>query len=151
MEERSTEQHQNALRALTRAQRVVSDVLEPQLMAVHGLSLTSYDVLWRLTEAPEGRLRLSELADDLALSRSGVSRLVDRLERAGLIRREQCPSDRRGSYATLTEAGREVMVETRPVHLRGIRDHLARRLSAREAATLAALLERIAGSETSEG
>lgn len=148
MATKPSEQHRRAWRALFRAQRVLLDSVESELAAETSLPLASYEVLARLEDAPEGRLRLSELADALVLSRSGVTRLVDRLERGGFVRRESCPSDRRGSYATLTDAGRETLLAATPLHLRGIQDHFASHLSTTEAAALAEILERLAMSNT---
>ena len=138
-----SEQQRRAWRSLLYAHRVLIDTLEDELTAESSLPLTSYEVLARLDAAPEKRLRLSELADSLVLSRSGVTRLVDRLERDGLVRRENCPSDRRGSYATLTEEGALAFRAAAPIHSRGIEEHFARHLSDAEARILATALERV--------
>jgi len=81
------------------------DRMEGKLKEADLPPLEWYDVLFTLKEAPDHRLRLSEVADKLLLSRSNLTRLVDRLESAGLLRRERCPRDRRGAYAVLTESG----------------------------------------------
>lgn len=85
-----------------------------------GLSLTDFDVLLRLARSDGRRLRMSDLAAQTALSTSGVTRVVDRLENHGLARREICPSDRRGAYAVLTEAGRDLLAGLLASHLRDI-------------------------------
>ena len=84
---------------------MVTRRLEADLLAEHQLPLASYDVLVQLVEAPERRLRMTELAERVLLSRSGLTRLVDRLEREGLVRREACDDDARGLFAVLTEDG----------------------------------------------
>jgi DNA-binding MarR family transcriptional regulator len=89
---------------------------------------------------------MSELADAVLLSRSGVTRLVDRMERAGLVRREECPEDRRALYAALTPKGKRALDRAYPVHVRGIADHFGRHLSDEEAKTLAAALNRMLSS-----
>src|SRR5881397_3274392 len=81
--------------------------LDEELTERHGLPLSSYDVLVQLDRAPEGRLRMSHLADAVLLSRSGLTRLVTRLEKQGLLERADCPSDARGAFAAITDAGRE--------------------------------------------
>lgn len=107
--------------------RIVSE-LDHELTAAHGLPLSSYEVLMQLADAPDGRLRMGELADRLLLSRSGITRLVDRLASHGLAARERCVDDGRGWYASLTEAGREAVHEARPDHLAGVRRHFLDRL-----------------------
>ena len=84
--------------------------------------LAWYDVLWALYRSPDRRLRMTELADHVVLSRTGLVRLVDRIEATGLARREAVPEDRRGAYATLTEAGAEMLRRMWPVYARGIRE-----------------------------
>ncbi|HKF90654.1 MAG TPA: MarR family transcriptional regulator, partial [Acidimicrobiia bacterium] len=111
--------------------------------AEQGLPITFFDVLIQLSQAG-GRLRMSELADAVLLSRSGVTRLVDRMVRAGLVRREACPTDRRSMYAALTTMGKRALARARPVHLRGVAEHFGRHLSDEEAKTLAAALGRMA-------
>ncbi len=99
----------------------LTQILDSELMAAHGLSLTSYEVLLFLHDKPDGALRMSDLAEGVLLSRSGLTRLVDRLERAGLVRREQCAGDARGLNAVITDSGREAFAEARKTHLAGVR------------------------------
>ena len=105
--------------------------LDDELNRQHGLPISSYDVLVQLDEAPEGRLRMSALADAVLLSRSGLSRLVTRLESQGLIERLECANDARGSFAAITDKGRERLDEARITHRAGVRarffDHLGER------------------------
>jgi DNA-binding MarR family transcriptional regulator len=132
----------DAWRAFLRAQSELIRTLDRELEADQGLPITYFDVLAQLTQAG-GRLRMSELADAVLLSRSGVTRLVDRMERGGLVKREHCPTDRRAMYATMTPAGKRALAKARPVHLRGVAEHFGRHLSDEEAKTLAAALGRM--------
>jgi DNA-binding MarR family transcriptional regulator len=95
--------------------------LDEELQAGHGISLAEYDALVQLAATPGRRLRMSVLADRVILSRSGVTRLVDRLEREGLVTRERCPEDGRGYNAVLTEAGEARVQKARATHLAGVR------------------------------
>ena len=130
-----------AWRTFLRAHAVVVRRLEADLLAEHGLPLASYDVLVQLVEAPERRLRMTELAQRVLLSRSGLTRLVDRLEREGLVRREACESDARGLFAVLTDQGYERLRRATPTHLRGVGDYAVGRLDDDEARALTELLE----------
>jgi DNA-binding MarR family transcriptional regulator len=118
------------------------------LAAATSLPLVSYNVLRLLHEAPGGRLRLSELARAVHLTRSGVTRLANRLERAGLLHREDNASDRRSSCAVLTDRGRAEWRRARGVFVRAVAEHFGRHLSDREAATLNMVLSRIVTADT---
>jgi DNA-binding MarR family transcriptional regulator len=139
-----------AWRRFLQAHAVVTRRLESDLLAAHSLPLASYDVLVQLVEAPDQRLRMSELAERVLLSRSGLTRLVDRLEREGLVRREACDSDARGLYTVLTGDGLDRLREASSVHLRGVADHAVGRLDEEEAAALAGLLGRMLDDDTLE-
>jgi DNA-binding MarR family transcriptional regulator len=132
-------------RSFLRAHARVIHALDAELAAECDLPLGSYEVLLHLNDAPARRLRMTELADRVLLSRSGLTRLVDRLEREGLIRRESCPTDARGTNAVLTDEGRARLKAAAPVHLRGVREHVIGMLAEDEVATLAELLGRLAG------
>jgi DNA-binding MarR family transcriptional regulator len=119
--------------------------LDSELERDHGLPLSSYEVLMNLADSEDGRLRMGELADRLLLSRSGITRLADRLERQGLIMRERCPSDGRGFFARLTPAGREKIAAARPAHLEGVRRLYLSQLSRDEKESLAAIWQRLLG------
>ena len=138
-----------AWRTFLRAHAVVTRRLEAELVAEHDLPLASYDVLVQLSEAPDGRLRMTELADRVLLSRSGLTRLVDRLVRDGLVERQACAEDARGMLAVLTPAGLDRLRRAWPTHLRGVAGHLDR-LSSDEVQMLAALLVKLVP-ETSDG
>jgi MarR family 2-MHQ and catechol resistance regulon transcriptional repressor len=102
-----------------------------------------FEVLLRLGRSPGGALRMSDLAAHLALSPSGLTRAVDRLERAGLVSRASCPSDRRGSYAVITDQGRDVLEEALPRHLADIDEHFTGLLSAEELTVLTGALRKL--------
>jgi DNA-binding MarR family transcriptional regulator len=108
--------------------------------------LVWYDVLVAIAKAPRGRLRLKEVGSNLMLTRSGATRLVDRLEGAGLVRRERLKGDRRGTAAALTPAGRQALRAAWPVYAKGINKLFLGRLSEEELAALGPVLARIADS-----
>jgi DNA-binding MarR family transcriptional regulator len=135
----------DAWRAFLRAHARVTHVLDAELSAECDLPLGSYEVLLRLNDAPDRRLRMTDLADRVLLSRSGLTRLVDRLAREGMIRREACPGDARSTHAVLTDEGLAKLRSAAPVHLRGVREHLTGVLTEDELRTLGDLLGRIAG------
>ena len=139
-----SDQQLAAWRLFLRAHARVIRRLEAELMAQHRLPLGSYDVLVQLVEAPGRRLRMSELAERVLLSRSGLTRLVDRMEREGLVRREPCEDDARGLYTVLTDAGYDRLRGASGTHLRGVLEHGTGRLDDAEAHSLADLLARIA-------
>jgi MarR family transcriptional regulator, 2-MHQ and catechol-resistance regulon repressor len=86
-------------------------------VAGHGVSIAEYEVLIRLVRSPQGQLRMTDLATQTQLTTSGVTRVVDRLERTGLVCRSACPTDRRSSYAVITDAGRQRLQDMLPGHL----------------------------------
>ena len=140
-----------AWRLLLEAHAAVVDRLGRELEAACGLPLTWYDVLVQLAAAPEGRLRMRDLARAVLLSRSGLTRLVDRMEASGMVCREAHPSDGRGAFAVLTPAGRTALRRAAPVHLRGIEAHFARHLSDAGAAALRDALSRVVDAERDRG
>ena len=117
--------------------------LERDLAERADLPLAWYDVLLQLAEAPEHRLRMAELADQVLLSRSGLTRLVDRLQFDGLVTRAPYPGDARGTYTVLTEAGLDRLRNAAPVHLAGIREYWLAHFSDDELKQLGALLARV--------
>ncbi|MEG4586400.1 MarR family transcriptional regulator [Microcoleus sp. MOSTC5] len=106
-------------------------------------SMDWYDVLLTLKEAPEYRLRLSDLAEKALLSRSNLTHLVDRLEKAGLLYRKRCPSDRRGTYAVLTEAGLAMQQQMWTVYAEGIAEYFACHLDDEELQVMQRVLKRM--------
>ena len=133
-----------AWRTFLRAHAHVVRRLETELQAEQDLALSDYDVLVQLAGAEDRRLRMSELADRLLLSRSGATRLVDRLVGEGLVERVSCESDRRGQWASLTDRGYERLRRASPTHLRGVAEHFLDRFSTAELETLERLLDRVA-------
>ena len=132
-----------AWRGLLRVHADMTKALDAELVREHGLPLSSYEVLLFLADAPAGRLRMSELADGVLLSRSGLTRLVDRMEREGLLERERCEDDARGFNAAITTKGRDLFQRARRTHLDGVRERFLSRLSAEELRTLAELWEKV--------
>lgn len=135
-----------AWRGLLRTHASLAKRLEVQLDREHKLPLSSYEVLQGLFEAPGARMRMCDLAEQVQLSRSGLTRLVDRLEREQLLSRCSCEHDARGAYACLTDQGRERLCAARKTHRAVVREHFLAHLSASELQTLAGLWERIAPS-----
>jgi len=141
-----TDRELAAWRGMLRVHSEVVARLDTELEQDQGLPLSAYEVLIYLGESRDGRLRMGELASLLLLSRSGLTRLVDRLERGGLVRRERCEDDARGFFAVLTPAGRRKLRSARPVHLAGVRRHFLERLSAEDLDALGAAWSRVLGS-----
>src|SRR6266704_6782804 len=136
-------QHLAAWRNFLKVHATVIDRIDHDLLADERLPLSSYDVLIELYEAPERRLRMHELAERVVLSRSGLTRLVDRLEAEGLLRRDRSGTDRRGAYAVITEQGIAAMRQAWPVYARGIIKYFAQWLTPEETQLLGSALERI--------
>ena len=128
---------------MLRAHASLTKELDAELRAGHGLPLSSYEVLLFLATAPDGAMRMSELASGVLLSRSGLTRLVDRLERAGLVERRECEDDARGLLAAITREGRELFAQGRGTHLAGVRRLFLDRYSVAEQRTLGRLFERL--------
>lgn len=133
-----------AWRAFLGAHARVVRQLERELLAEHDMALVDYDVLVQLAGAEGHRLRMGDLADRLLLSRSGATRLVDRLVANGLVERVTCESDRRGQWASLTPAGLDRLRRATPTHIRGVAEHFLDRLSPEEIAALERVLGRLA-------
>lgn len=134
-----------AWREFLRAHARLTRTLETELVTEAQLSLAAYDVLVQLAEVPARRLRMTDLADALLLSRSGVTRLVDRLERIGLVERSKAAGDGRGVVAELTERGLARLRAASDTHLAGITRHFAGRLDDAELEALQVLCARLAG------
>jgi DNA-binding MarR family transcriptional regulator len=117
--------------------------LNAELLAAHGLTLNDYEVLLHLSHAPERRLRRVDLVDRLLLTPSGITRLLEGLERAQYVVKASCESDARVAYAVLTDTGLEKLRAAARTHVEGIREQFAGRFSDEELATLAALLARL--------
>ncbi len=147
--ERLSRQQLAAWRAFLKAHATVINQIDHDLAAAGQLPLSSYDVLIELYDAPERRLRMYELAERVVLSRSGLTRLVDRLESEGLLRRDRSGADRRGAYAVITEQGIAALRRTWPVYARGILRYFAQWLTPEEAQVMTSALERILAAASS--
>ncbi|HEV2062677.1 MAG TPA: MarR family transcriptional regulator [Solirubrobacteraceae bacterium] len=134
-----------AWRGLLRAHALLVKRLDAELEAAHGLPLTSYEVLLHLSRSEGCKMRMCDVAESVLLSRSGLTRLVDRLERDGLVERVSCPDDARGAFARLTVSGREKLAAASTTHLEGIRQHFLAHFDRDELAVLADACERVAG------
>jgi DNA-binding MarR family transcriptional regulator len=132
-----------AWKGLVKAHAALVKRLDSELEATHGLPLSHYEVLVALEHSQSQKMRMCDLADSVHLSRSGLTRLVDRLEREGLLCRACCTADARGSFAVLTDEGLRRLAEARPTHLAGVRRDFVARFSADELETLARLWERV--------
>ena len=122
--------------------RVISG-LEADMLEQHDLPITWFDVLSRLSQSPDGRLRMHELEGVSLFTRSGVTRLADRLEAVGLVRRERSPEDRRGVYLAITAAGRAKIAEVWPDHIASIQKHFGQYLDPGDAESLRAATAKI--------
>ena len=137
------ESHLVAWRSFLTAHAALINQIERELQEAGVVPLSWYDVLFALYDAPGQRLRMNELASAIVLSRSGLTRLVDRLETEGLLVRERLVSDRRGAFAVLTDKGLEAMRRAWPVYAKGIEEHFARFLSDEEARILTEVFRRM--------
>ena len=140
-----------AWREFLRAHAVVTSTLSAELEAARDLPLPWYDVLVGLSEAPGDRLRMQDLAARVLFSRSGLTRLVDRMVKAGLVARERCEDDRRGTFAVLTAEGRRRLREASGVHLRGVHEHFTSHLTDDDVQALRAALGRVLDAEDRSG
>jgi DNA-binding MarR family transcriptional regulator len=138
-----------AWRAFLYAYSTVVRRLDQELASAHGLSLNQFEVLAWLRRAGEGGLRMSDLASRVVLSRSGVTRAVDQLERKGLVERCVFESDKRGSLATLTAEGKAYLRTATRLHLDGVREHFLKHMSRTDLKQLATTLEAILDGEGS--
>ena len=142
-EEHLSDQHLAAWRTFLKAHATIINRIEHDLVAAKLPPLSTYDVLIELYEAPEHRLRMHELAERRVLSRSGLTRLVDRLEAEGLLIRDRSGTDRRGAYAVITEQGIAALLRTWPIYARGITEYFAQWLKLEEAQLLESAFGRI--------
>jgi DNA-binding MarR family transcriptional regulator len=143
-----TPPEENAWRALARAILVVPRVLEAELLDAERLNLAEYSVLMNLSEHPDRSMRMNELADAVAVSVSGLTRVVERLARQGLVERVKCETDGRGQLAAITDAGFARLEQAYPTHLAGVRKHVMDHLGGVD---LVAFAEAIAGMAAGQG
>ena len=134
---------QYAWRAWLAATRLLNAQLDRELQRDAGIPHTYYEILVRLSEAPGWRLRMSDLADASESSRSRLSHAVARLEEAGWVTREACPTDRRGAFAVLTQSGFDALAAAAPGHVEGVRKHLFDRLTPEQVRALAEICDAV--------
>jgi DNA-binding MarR family transcriptional regulator len=142
-----TKREERAWRAFLRAHYQIVRKLDAVLLNEQGMSLSAFEVLRWLQGAPGGRMRMSELAGSVLLSRSGVTRLVDNLVADGLIERQRFEGDARGSEAVLTEKGRQRLEDISQVHFEGVKEFFTGRLNAAELDTMADVLGKLVDPE----
>jgi DNA-binding MarR family transcriptional regulator len=138
-----TTPEQRAWVGLIRAHASATRRFNADLVSEHGLTLNDYEVLLHLARAPDRRLRRVDLAESILLTPSGITRLLERLERDGYVERAFCASDARVTYALLTDEGYSKLREASSTHVDGIRSHFAGRFTPKELETLAELLARL--------
>jgi DNA-binding MarR family transcriptional regulator len=138
-----TEDEQRAWRGLLRMTSQLNARMNRQLQDDYGISLADYDVLVVLSEAPQGQRRVFEIADELAWEQSRVSHQLARMQRRGLVARRECPSDARGAFAVLTEAGRAAIERAAPAHVEMVRQLVFDGLSRDQLAALTAVSARV--------
>ena len=137
------DQEHHAWRSYLTATRLLTAQLDRELQRDSQIPHTYYEILVQLSEAPNRSLRMSDLADASESSRSRLSHAVARLEKNGWVRRESCPTDRRGAFAVLTDAGFTVLAEAAPAHVKSVRTHLFDRLTREQVDQLAEICDAI--------
>jgi DNA-binding MarR family transcriptional regulator len=140
-----SEDEQRAWRSFVAATRLLFDQLDRELQRDAGMTHADYEILVRLSEAPTGSLRMGELAERTGSSRSRLSHAVAGLERDGWVRRESCPTDRRGAVAVLTAKGARALRDAAPGHVRGVRRHLFDQLGAPQQRALRSISDAVLG------
>jgi DNA-binding MarR family transcriptional regulator len=134
---------QRTWRAFLMGTTLLMDRLDDDLRRAFNISLVEYEILVRLSESEGGRLRMAQLADALAHSRSRVTHTVARMEAAGLVQRSTSPEDGRGILATMTPKGHDLLVRVAPVHVTGVRDHLVDLVSPEDLAAVGRVFDAV--------
>jgi DNA-binding MarR family transcriptional regulator len=142
------EEEMRAWMAFLHASTRLMERLDAELQG-HGLSLADYEILVHLSDEPSGELRMTELAARTLVSRSGLTRRLDRLVESGLVARRSCPTDRRGVLAVLTPAGRTRLEAAAPTHVQGVRRHFLNQLHGQDLGSLATCLNAVVASSES--
>jgi DNA-binding MarR family transcriptional regulator len=140
-----TDEQQADWRAWIEASMMLREQLNRDLLQQHGLTMADYEILVQLSEHPEHRLRMSELASSTLVSRSRLSHQIDRMERAGLVRRQECTDDRRGFFATLTQEGLLAIQQAAPDHVQSVRTYLLDQMTEAEFRNLGDACRKILG------
>ena len=136
---------QRAWRAWIASSQLLLDRLSRDIQEQHGLTIADYEILVRLSESPDHRVRMSDLADRTLASRSRLSHQIDRMENRGFVSREQCEDDKRGQFAVLTQLGWQTLVAAAPDHVESVRTHLVDVLTPAEFAALGVACEKVLG------
>ena len=139
-----TDEEQRVWRAYVHATTLLEDHMDRQLQRDAGMPHVYYGLLVKLSEAPHRRLRMTELAMDAKITRSRLSHAIARLEKNGWVRREDCPDDKRGQFAVLTDQGRQMLGEAAPGHVTVVRNAVFDRLTPEQQKSLGAIMEIIA-------
>jgi len=142
-------QEERAWRGLLRANATIVNILDRELEAEHHLGLPDYEVLMQLSGSSDASLRMTELAKEVLLSPSGLTRRLDGLVKEGLVERQPCPSDGRGLLAVITETGREKLKQMKPTHVRAVKEHMISCVTRDQLAQMIAALEQIANQSES--
>jgi DNA-binding MarR family transcriptional regulator len=140
---RLSETELGAWAGFLRVNAALSRDMDARLQSEHGISFSDYDVLVFLANAPDRRMRMSDISESVLISQSGITRLVDRLVARGLVEREKCSDDRRGYFAVLTDAGFAKVREASRSHMADIKERFLDVLSPAELETLADVWERV--------
>ncbi|MFJ9829261.1 MarR family winged helix-turn-helix transcriptional regulator [Streptomyces sp. NPDC101160] len=138
-----SDEEQRTWRAYLHATTLLEDHLDRQLQRDAGMPHIYYGLLVQLSQAPRRRMRMTELAKDAKITRSRLSHAVARLEKSGWVAREECPSDKRGQFATLTDEGYEVLRRTAPGHVGAVRQALFDRLTPEQVEQLGAIMRTV--------
>jgi DNA-binding MarR family transcriptional regulator len=139
-----TKEQQAHWRSWLAASTVLREQLSRELQDLHGLTMTDYEIMVRLSERESNAIRMSDLATLTLLSRSRLSHQIDRMEAAGLVSREVCPDDRRGQLAVLTNSGMKALEAAAPDHVEGVRKHFVDVLTDAEYKALGSAAKKIA-------
>ena len=139
----SDDQRLASWRAFLLTYATVMRKLEQEMLDEHDLPLTWYDILAHLDSAARGAMRMQKLAESVLLSRSGLTRLVDRMEQAGMVERHPCEEDRRGMYAVITNRGEEALFQAMPSHINSINQHFLRYLDVFDVQALLRVLSKV--------
>ena len=139
-----SDEEQRVWRAYLHATTLLEDHLDRQLQRDAGMPHIYYGLLVQLAQAPRRRMRMTELAKDVKITRSRLSHAIARLEKNGWVAREECPSDKRGQFATLTDEGYEVLRRTAPGHVEAVRQALFDRLTPEQTEQLGAIMRAVA-------
>lgn len=137
------EEQQRIWRAFLGGMTVLTDRLDRDLRTEHGLSMSEYEILVRLSEAPDRSIRMADLAAALSHSRSRITHTISRLERDGIVQRVQCDTDGRGVTAVLTDKGFDLLATAAHTHVRGVRDYLIDRASPEDLAALGRVMSAV--------